>query len=194
MCQNQIIRPFTGITYDNRVYDSAELNPYRRTGSGVQSRQGRWEIHHDPYDVTAVWVCNHHHGGWITVPWVHRGIVGQPFSAAIYEHVRRQATTDRTPVGDDYIARRVAELLTPTGDSPRSDADRRAAAQHANRPARPRLSVVTDVAVDDAVVDDVADGDPTDDASAPAPAEADTGKRPPAGFPVFDAASPDWRF
>jgi transposase InsO family protein len=188
-----------GITYDNRVYDSAELNPYRRTGSGVQGRQGRWEIHHDPYDVTAVWVRNHHHGGWITAGWVHRGIVGQPFSAAIYEHVRRQATTARTPVGDDYIARRVAELLTQTGDSPLSDADRRAAAQHANRPARPRLSVVNDIPVGDAVVDDVAEpnADQTDDAAAAGtvPAEVDTGKRPtPAGFPVFDAASPDWRF
>ena len=55
-----------GITHGNRVYDCAELNPYRRTGSGVQSRGGRWEVHYDPYDVTAVWVRNHHHGGWIT--------------------------------------------------------------------------------------------------------------------------------
>ena len=163
-----------GITYDNRVYDSAELNPHRRTGSGVQGRQGRWEVHHDPYDVTAVWVRNHHHGGWITAGWVHRGIVGQPFSAAIYEHVRRQTTTtSRTPVGDDYIARRVAELLTPTGDSPLSDADRRAAAQHANRPARPRLSVVNDIPGDDAVGDDDAepDADHTDDAAGTVPAE-----------------------
>lgn len=127
-----------GITYGNRVYDSAELNPYRRTGSGVQTRNGRWEIHYDPYDpydVTAIWVRNHHHSGWITAPWVHRHIVGQPFSAAIYEHVRRQTSTTRTPVGDDYIARRVAEMLSPGSGSPRTDQDRRAAAKEANRPA-----------------------------------------------------------
>ncbi len=178
-----------GITYGNRVYDSAELNPYRRTGSGVQSRGGRWEIHYDPYDITAIWVRNHHHGGWITAQWVHRGIVGQPFSAAIYEHVRLQATTTRTPVGDDYIARRVADLLTPTGSSPRSDADRRAVAKDLNRPARPRLSVVNDAAVNDATEpwDEHTD---EDDTAGRVPAE----KSAAAGYPVFDAASPDWRF
>lgn len=183
-----------GITYGNRVYDSAELNPYRRSGSGVQSRGGRWEIHYDPYDVTAVWVRNHHHGGWITAGWVHRGIVGQPFSAAIYEHVRRQTTiTTRIPPGDDYIARRIAELLNPAG-LPRSDSDRRAIAHDANRPARPRLSLVNDAVVDDAAEPD---GDHTDEDQATGEASAgiDTGKRAaPAGFPVFDAASPDWRF
>lgn len=111
-----------GITYGNRVYDSAELNPYRRTGSGVQTRNGRWEIHHDPYDVTAIWVRNHHHGGWITAPWVHRHIVGQPFSAAIYEHVRRQTSTTRTPVGDDYIARPPPEVRHNVGNTLMPDA------------------------------------------------------------------------
>lgn len=187
-----------GITHANRVYDCVELNPYRRTGSGVQSRGGRWEVHYDPYDVTAVWVRNHHHGGWITAGWVHRGIVNQPFSAAIYEHVRRQvAATTRTPPGDDYIARRIAELLDP-GGSPRSDADRRAVARDANQPARPRLSVVSDALVDDVAVNDTEpDGDPgdEDEATGPALEGVGTGKRAAtSGFPVFDAASPDWRF
>ena len=42
-----------GVTFDNRVYDTAELNPYRRTDSGITAQNGRWELHHDPYDVTA---------------------------------------------------------------------------------------------------------------------------------------------
>ncbi len=182
-----------GITFANRIYDSAELNPYRRTGSGVQSRNGRWEIHHDPYDVTAIWVRNHHHGGWITAPWVHRGIVGQPFSAAIYEHVRLQSSTTRTPVGDDYIARRVAQMLSPDSSSPRTDHDRRAAAKEANQSARPRLSVVT--AIPD-VGESEEDNEPFDDAS-PAEQAAEPGggrKRKVNGYPVFDADSIDWRF
>lgn len=182
-----------GITYGNRVYDSAELNPYRRTGSGVQSRGGRWEIHHDPYDVTAIWVRNHHHGGWITAPWVHRDIVGQPFSAAIYEHVRRQTSTNRTSVADDYIARRVAQMLSPEGGSPRTEQDRRATAKDANQPARPHLSVVT--ALPD-VDESEEDNEPFDDASLAEPATG-TGsarKRKVNGYPVFDAASLDWRF
>lgn len=182
-----------GITYGNRVYDSAELNPYRRTGSGVQTRNGRWEIHHDPYDVTAIWVRNHHHGGWITAPWVHRHIVGQPFSAAIYEHVRRQTSTTRTPVGDDYIARRVAEMLSPDGGSPRTDQDKRVAAKEANRPARPRLSVVTGIP-DAGESDD--ENESLDDASPSEPVAAAGGgrQRTVNGYPVFDAASVDWRF
>jgi len=174
-----------GITYGNRVYDSAELNPYRRPGSGVHSRNGRWEIHHDPYDVTAIWVRNHHHGGWITAPWVHRDIVGQPFSAAIYEHVRRQTSTTRTPVRDDYIARRVAEMLVPADGSPPGNRDKRAVAKEANGPTRPRLSLVSDAAseaeADDSLTESVA-------------ATSGRQQRKASGFAVFDAASVDWRF
>ncbi len=72
---------------------------------------GRWEVHCDPYDVTAVWIRDHHQGGWITAPWVHRDLVGQPFGAAIYEHVRAQSARTGAPIRDDYIARRIAELL-----------------------------------------------------------------------------------
>jgi len=135
--------------------------------------------HYDPYDVTAIWMRNHHHGGWITAWWVHRGIVNQPFSAAS-EHVRQQTTTTtRTPPGDDYIARRIAELLTP-GTSPRSDADRRAIAHDANHPARPRLSLVNDAVVDDAAEPD---GDHTDEdeTTGTTPEEIATGKRPAPG-------------
>ena len=42
-----------GVTFNNRVYDTAELNPYRRTDSGITAQNGRWELHHDPYDITA---------------------------------------------------------------------------------------------------------------------------------------------
>ena len=80
-----------GITYDNRVYDSAELNPYRRTGSGVQSRGGRWEVHYDPYDVTAIWVRNHHHGGWITAD---VGAPGHRQSAVQRGHLRTRPPAD----------------------------------------------------------------------------------------------------
>ena len=80
-----------GVTFGNRVYDSAALNPYRRADSGIGAQNGRWEVHYDPYDVTAVWIRNHHDGGWITATWVHRDLVRQPFSAAIYEHVRARS-------------------------------------------------------------------------------------------------------
>ena len=82
--------------------------------------------------------------------------------------------------------------------SPRSDADRRAVARDANQPARPRLSVVSDALVNDVAVNDTEpDGDPgeEDEATGPALEGVGTGKRAASsGFPVFDAASPDWRF
>lgn len=127
-----------GVTFDNRVYDAAALNPFRQADSGVTAQNGRWELHHDPYDVTAVWIRNHHAGGWITATWTHRDLVAQPFSAAIYEHVRSRAATAGTPVWDDYIARRVAEMLNPGGDAgQQSPTDRRVVAKNATtRPGR----------------------------------------------------------
>ena len=136
---------------------------------------------------------------------LERHVSGLPQQLTVPNSVVRRCQTIRqfTPPGDDYIARRIAELLDP-GGLPRSDADRRAIARDADRPARPRLSlvddaVVVDAVVVDAVVDDAVepDGDPADEdeATGTTPEGIATGKHPaPAGFPVFDAASPDWRF
>ena len=55
-----------GIKLGHRTYDGQALNPYRRQHSGVTAKKGLWEVHHDPYDVTRIWVRNHHDGGWIT--------------------------------------------------------------------------------------------------------------------------------
>lgn len=131
-----------GVTFDNRVYDTAALNPYRQANSGVKAQNGRRELHHDPY-VTAVWIRNHHTGGWITATWIHRDLVAQPFSAAIYEHVRARSTAAGTPVRDDYIARRVAEMLNPGTDAAQqSPTDRRLVATERNNPPRPPHLIV----------------------------------------------------
>ena len=60
-----------GVKIRHRTYDCKALNPCRRQHSGVNARKGLWEVHYDPYDVTRVWVRNHHDGGWIQVPWTH---------------------------------------------------------------------------------------------------------------------------
>ena len=56
-----------GIKINHRTYDSQELAPFRRQRSGVKTRKNRWEVHHDPYDVSRIWVRNHWDGGWLTV-------------------------------------------------------------------------------------------------------------------------------
>ena len=43
-----------GIKISHRVYDSAELNPWRRQPSGVTAKKNLWEVHHDPYDVSQI--------------------------------------------------------------------------------------------------------------------------------------------
>jgi len=112
------------------------------------------------------------------------GAPGHRQSAVQRGHLRTRPPADnhhhtRNPPGDDYIARRIAELLTP-GTSPRSDADRRAIAHDANHPARPRLSLVNDAVVDDAAEPD---GDHTDEdeTTGTTPEEIATGKRPAPG-------------
>jgi Mu transposase, C-terminal len=54
-----------GVKIRRRTYDCKALNPYRRQHSGVNARKGLWEVHYDPYDITRVWVRNHHDSGWI---------------------------------------------------------------------------------------------------------------------------------
>ena len=45
-----------GIQIDYRTYDCAELGPYRRRASAAAARNGRWEVHYDPYDLSRVWM------------------------------------------------------------------------------------------------------------------------------------------
>jgi hypothetical protein len=80
-----------GIQIEYRTYNCADLAPYRRLSSGLAAREGRWEVHYDPYDLTRVWVRNHHRGGWITVPWTHLSMVTQPFADFTWRHARRIA-------------------------------------------------------------------------------------------------------
>ncbi|MEV0898293.1 Mu transposase C-terminal domain-containing protein [Actinoplanes sp. NPDC049802] len=79
------------IQIDYRTYSSRELRPYARKSSGITSRAGRWEVHYDPYDVSRIWVRDHHHGGWITAGWTHQNVVGQPFADFTWRASRRLA-------------------------------------------------------------------------------------------------------
>jgi hypothetical protein len=89
-----------GLTIDNRTYDCKALNPYRRLDSGLPGGNAKkWEVHHDPYDITVVWLRDHRADEWVTVPWVYRSLAGQPFglalrsSSAISRTSRPQAQT-----------------------------------------------------------------------------------------------------
>lgn len=119
-----------GIKISHRTYDGKALNPYRRQHSGVTARMGLWEVHHDPYDVTRIWVRNHHDGGWITVPWAHLKTSPVPFGELAWRHARKVLSSrgeDR--VTEQEIGQAVSDLLDRAGHGPSgsSSADKRVA-------------------------------------------------------------------
>jgi transposase InsO family protein len=97
-----------GIKISHRTYDAAELNPIRLQPSGV--RDGRWEVHRDPYDVSKVFVRGP--GGWITCPWKYLDRVPVPFGDLAWDHVAGQlAGQGRGDASELERAQAVDELL-----------------------------------------------------------------------------------
>lgn len=144
-----------GIKISNRRYDCADLNPYRHQHSGVTARNGLWEVHHDPYDVTRIWVRDHCGGGWIAVPWTQLKTTAVPFGEAAWDQARRLlARRGEDPATEAEIARAAAALLDKAGHpagSPEtpSKKDQRAAARAraASVPAWPRPDGPEDTAI-----------------------------------------------
>jgi putative transposase len=108
-----------GIKIPHRTYDCKALNPYRRQPSGVKAQQDRWEVHYDPYDVSRIWVRNHHEGGWITVPWTHLRMAPVPFGEMAWEHARKiiRRESGGRPA-EEEIAQVVDTLLDKAGQGP----------------------------------------------------------------------------
>ena len=120
-----------GIRIKYRTYDDEALNPLRRQRSGIKEKKDLWEVHHDPYDVSRVWVRNHLDGGWITAFWKHLRRVPMPFGELAWNHVRRGL-----PKGtEEQVADAVRSLLErahagpPDAGSKTSKRDRRVAAR-----------------------------------------------------------------
>ncbi|MFE5706832.1 Mu transposase C-terminal domain-containing protein [Rhodococcus koreensis] len=101
-----------GVRIRHRTYDCAALTAYRRQHSGVNARKGLWEVHYDPYDVTRIWVRNHHDGGWIQAPWTHLRAGPTPFGEQAWDHARQMlARRGEDPVTEAAIASAAAALL-----------------------------------------------------------------------------------
>ena len=125
-----------GIKISHRTYDAAELNPIRQQKSGVTARKGLWEVHHDPYDVSRVFVRGP--GGWITCPWKYLEKVPVPFGELAWDHVSGQlAGQGRGGMGELERAQAVDDLLRRAYHGPPDEP----AADAANTPrSRRRLS------------------------------------------------------
>lgn len=108
-----------GIKIDHRVYDGAELNPFRRQRSGVAAKHGLWEVHRDPYDISRIWVRDHWKGeGWITVYWKHLRTAPAPFGELAWNHAAAQLRDQGANPTEAEIARAVDDLLVRAHHGP----------------------------------------------------------------------------
>jgi putative transposase len=108
-----------GVKIGLRTYDGGELNPYRRQNSGIKAKNGRWEVRYDPYDISRIWIRNHHHGGWLPATWTHLRTVPVPFGELIWTHARQiVAARGTNPVTEAEIAAAAADLLDRAGTGP----------------------------------------------------------------------------
>jgi putative transposase len=108
-----------GIKIARRTYDSPALNPYRRQSSGVAARRGLWEIRYDPYDISRIWVRNHHGRGFLQATWTHLRTAPVPFGELTWAHAREiLASRGSDPVTEAEIAAVAADLLDRAGNGP----------------------------------------------------------------------------
>ncbi|HEU5390928.1 MAG TPA: Mu transposase C-terminal domain-containing protein [Streptosporangiaceae bacterium] len=120
-----------GIRLARRSYDSEELNPLRLQPSGISEHDDRWEIRHDPYDISKIHVRGP--DGWITVFWKHLDRAPLPFGELAWDHAARSLGREAT---EEQIADAVTALLRRADAGPEekgkpkmSKRDRRVAAR-----------------------------------------------------------------
>ena len=145
-----------GIKVSHRTYDAEELNPIRQQESGVAAQKGKWEIHHDPYDVSRVFVRGP--DGWITCPWKYLEKVPAPFGELAWDHVSGQlaeqghpapSELDRALAVDDLLSRAYHGPPGGTGPdaagpaSPRRRAGRKLTARDRRVAARTRATTAS---------------------------------------------------
>lgn len=108
-----------GIQFDVLTYDSPVLKDVRGQPCPVAGRDGRWPIHHDPYDRGQVWVHHPETGDWLEVPWVHRDAVAVPFADFTVRHVRALLAARGEHTDDQrQIAAALTTLLDRAGNGP----------------------------------------------------------------------------
>lgn len=128
----------SGIRVNHRTYDARALNPFRRADSGVRSRNGRWEVHYDPYDVSQIWVRNHHDDGWIAATWTHMRSAPVPFGDSVWKQaqaiVAERGTDSATEAEIAAAADALMDRAERGPDKPQNPTARRAAARARSTP------------------------------------------------------------
>ncbi len=126
-----------GIKVSRRTYDGPELNPFRQQPSGIRAHKDLWEVHHDPHDVSRVWVRDHWNGGWITVFWTQLHRVAAPFGEMAWDHARKLLPAATEAELADAVESLLARAGQGPGGSAPSKRDRRVAGR--TRAAQPAV-------------------------------------------------------
>ncbi|MFF9843448.1 Mu transposase C-terminal domain-containing protein [Streptomyces sp. NPDC013740] len=168
-----------GIRIKHRTYDGPELNPLRRQHSGVTEKKGLWEIHHDPYDISRIWVRDRRGDRWITVFWKHLRRVGVPFRELAWDRAMEQV-----PGGtEEAIADAAAALLKRAHAGPGQE-DRPAKRSRRDRRVTAHTYATTDRPIPDPPAVETADDEIEE-------AEGELAKVIPLG--LFDPLANPWR-
>jgi putative transposase len=188
-----------GIKIARRTYDSPALNPYRRQSSGVAARRGLWEIRYDPYDISRIWVRNHHDQGFLEATWTHLRTAPAPFGELTWARAREiLAARGSDPVTEAEIAAAAADLLDRAGNGPgpsgQAPAKQHQAASRTRSPRSRRVAGRTAATVTPAwprpaggEEDSAADGRAEQAPGQAAETESETPRAPVIPLPLFDA-------
>ncbi|GAA2232106.1 DDE-type integrase/transposase/recombinase [Promicromonospora sukumoe] len=171
-----------GVKIDHRVYDAPELNPLRGQRSGVSAFNDLWEVHYDPYDITRVWLRNHHatEREWITLWWRHLNAAPVPFGQDAWNAARQIAAQrgDGTP-SQEKITALVDDILTRASTPPeraaatRGSGRRRTSSSRKEQRVAARTSAASEVRGNDPVIPKTPRPEPAEPAP-PAPELEDT--------------------
>lgn len=102
-----------GIQIDYRRYDAPELHLYRLRDSPDSRNGGKWAVHYNPHDPSAVWVRDPEGGGWIQCNWMNRDAFAKPFSASI-RRAAREITAAQGVLGDEASTQAAIDLIGQT--------------------------------------------------------------------------------
>lgn len=119
-----------GVTIDHRVYDSKRLAEYRRRQSPVKSKQGRWPVRVDPYNLHVVWLDVD--GEFIPLRWSNR-VHELPMLGDVWRYARAaHGTPDETLTADRRELAAALKAFAGRGNpAPRSGEQKRSARQRA---------------------------------------------------------------
>lgn len=119
-----------GVTIDHRVYDSKRLVEYRRRQSPAKSKQGRWPVRVDPYNLHVVWLDVD--GEFIPLRWSNK-VHELPMLGDVWRYARstHEAPDDALSAERRELAAALKAFAGQGNPAPRSADQKRSARQQA---------------------------------------------------------------